>query len=175
MQPTHTSPSLQSVAPANPDNPGCLLGRCLHSGREALLREWLDRVIKDPAIPTDSLSPEQVGVHFPGFIHELTDTLMNARSHGERGDHGGDGFQYGAARWKQGFLLAEMLRELTHLRCIVIERVVRFEGGDGGLGTMEMLLVTDTVHRFVDRMGIAAITHFLTQGVHEREMVTAAA
>ena len=171
----YTNQAPDPASSGNPDRLSCLLGRCLDSQRDEIIDEWLKRVLMDPAIPTESLSPEQIGLHFPDLLDELTDTLSHGRMNGAPCGSGRDGWPYGAARWRQGFQLPEMLRELTHLRCIILERVVQLEEDNGTFGTGTMLLATNAVHRFVDRMGIEAITHFLTEGVAEREMVTAAA
>ena len=171
MQPP---PPLESKPEAHPDSVNGRLAKSLDSQRNDIMSEWLDRVRKDPAIPTDSLTLEQVRDHLPQLFDDLTATLNRYGSEVVAEQSEKDGEEHGAARWQQGFQLPEMLRELMHLRSILIHRLGLFESSNEDFGMVARLFVTTTLHGFLDRMGINATEQFLTQGLHERELAPAA-
>lgn len=165
------SPPQESKPEANPESVNGRLAKSLDLQRNEIISEWLDRVRKDPAIPTESLTLEQVRDHLPQLFDDLTETLNRYGSEVVAEQAEKDGEEHGAARWQQGFQLPEMLRELMHLRSILIHRLGLFESTNEDFGMVARLFVTTTLHGFLDRMGINATEQFLTQGLHEREFV----
>lgn len=149
---------------AHPDSVNGRLAETLDSQRNDIINEWLDRVRKDPAIPTDSLTLEQVRDHLPQLFDDLTETLKRYGSEVVAEQAEKDGEKHGSARWEQGFELPEMLRELMHFRTILIHRLGLFEAGNEDFGMVARTFVTTTLHGFLDRMGINATEQFLTQG-----------
>jgi hypothetical protein len=166
----HPTPPPESKPPAHPDSVNGRLANSLDSQRNDIINEWLDRVRKDPAIPTESLTLEQVRDHLPQLFDDLTETLNRYGSKVVAEQSEKDGEEHGASRWKQGFQLPEMLRELMHLRSILINRLGLFESSNEDFGIAERLFVTTTLHGFLDRMGINATEQFLTHGLHERKL-----
>lgn len=164
-----TPPPLESDPEAHPESVNGRLARSLDSERGDIMNEWLNRVRKDPLIPTESLTLEQVRDHLPQLFDDLTNTLSRYGSADVAEQSEKDGEEHGAARWQQGFQLPEMLRELMHLRTILIRRLGLFEENNEDFGMVARLFVTTTLHGFLDRMGINATEQFLTQGLHERE------
>lgn len=154
---------------AHPESVNGRLARTLDSQRSEVIGEWLTRVRKDPLIPTDSLTLDQVRDHLPQLFDDLTDTLRRYGDAEVADQSEKDGEEHGAARWQQGFQLPEMLRELMHLRAILIHRLGLFEEHNEDFGMVARLFVTTTLHGFLDRMGINATEQFLTQGLQERE------
>jgi len=63
-----------------------------------------------------------------------------------------------------------MLREIMHLRSILIHRLALFESNNSVFGVDARLFVTTTLHRFLDRMGINATEECLNQGLEERSL-----
>lgn len=166
----HPTPPLESKPRAHPDSVNGRLAGNLDSQRDDIITEWLDRVRKDPTIPTDSLTLEQVRDHLPHLFDDLTETLSRYGSKVVAEQAEKDGEEHGSARWQQGFELPEMLRELMHLRSILIHRLGLFESNNEDFGAAARLFVTTTLHGFLDRMGINATEQFLSQGLHEREL-----
>jgi len=165
----HTSQSAESKPKAHPDSVNGRLAKTLEAQRDDIINEWLDRVRNDPAIPTDSLTLEQVRDHLPQLFDDLTQTLSRYGSDAVADQSERDGEEHGSARWKQGFELPEMLREVMHLRSILIHRLGVFETSNEDFGLVARLFVTNTLHKFLDRMGINATEQFLTQGLYERD------
>lgn len=166
MQPTNQN---ESKPKAHPDSVNGRLAAILDSQRNDIIKEWLDRVREDPAIPTDSLTLEQVRDHLPQLFDDLTQTLSRFGSEVVAEKSEKDGEEHGSARWQQGFELPEMLREVMHLRSILIHRIGVFEASNEDFGLVGRLFVTTTIHRFLDRMGINATEQYLTQGLYEKE------
>ncbi len=165
----NATPKIESKPPAHPDSVNGRLARSLNLQREEIIAEWLDCVSKDPTIPTESLTLEQVRDHLPQLFDDLTNTLSRYGSEAVADKSEKDGEQHGAARWAQGFNLPEMLHEIMHLRAILIRRLSLFEENNEDLGMVTRLFVTATLHGFLDKMGINATEQYLTQGLHERK------
>lgn len=164
------TPSEETKPKAHPDSVNGRLAKSLDSQRNDIIKEWLDRVRKDSTIPTESLTLEQVRDHLPQLFDDLTQTLSRYGSEVVAEQSEKDGEEHGSARWQQGFQLPEMLRELMHLRSILIHRLGVFEASNEDFGMAARLFVTTTLHGFLDRMGINATEQFLTQGLSEREI-----
>lgn len=158
----------QPVPEAHPESVNGRLANNLDTHRAEIMEEWLNRVGKDPLIPTESLTLEQVRDHLPQLFDDLTETLRRYGDENVAEQAEKDGEEHGAARWRQGFQLTEMLREIMHLRAILIRRLGLFEENNLDFGVVARLFVTTTLHGFLDRMGINATEQFLTQGLHER-------
>ena len=165
----HTIPTLESEREAHPDSVNGRLAESLNSQRVDIMNEWLARVSRDPSIPTDSLTRVQVRDHLPQLLDDLTKTLSRYGSEAVAEQSERDGEEHGSARWQQGFQLPEMLRELMHLRAILIQRLGLFEASNLDFGMVARLFVTTTLHGFLDRMGINATEQFLNEGLHQRE------
>lgn len=165
-----TNPETESEPIAHPDSVNGLLAKSLNLQREEIIKEWLHRVGKDASIPTESLTLEQLRDHLPQLFDDLTNTLSRYGSEAVAEKSEKDGEEHGSARWQQGFQLPEMLREIMHLRAILIQRLGLFEAKNKDFGLASLLFVTTTLHGFLDRMGINATEQYLTQGLHEREL-----
>jgi hypothetical protein len=165
----HMSAPQETKPEAHPDSVNGRLAKALDSQRDDIINEWLDRVRADPVIPTDSMTLTQVRDHLPHLFDDLTDTLSRYGSDIVAEQSEKDGEKHGSERWQQGFELPEMLRELMHLRSILIQRLNLFEADNEDFGMASRLFVTTTLHGFLDRMGINATEEFLTQGADERE------
>ncbi len=163
----HPTTSSEQTPKAHPDSVNGRLAERLDSQQKDIINEWLERVRKDPAIPTDSLTLEQVRDHLPQLFDDLTDTLSRYGSEVVAEKSEKDGEKHGSARWEQGFELTEMLRELMHLRFILINRLGVFEASNEDFGMVARLFVTTTVHGFLDRMGINATEQFLAKESNE--------
>jgi hypothetical protein len=72
-----------------------------------------------------------------------------------------DAEEHGATRMQQGYELPEMLRELMHLRAILIYHQRAFEDLNADLGMASRLFISTTLHRFLDEMVIDATEEYL--------------
>lgn len=99
--------------------------------RGAILTAWCEAVTSDPALASGaSLPSPQLHDHIPAllvdFEHRVAaagaDPAADADAVTARKVQQGDGAAHGLHRWQQGFDLAEVTRELSHLNeCVVVE------------------------------------------------------
>ncbi len=87
--------------------------RLLRNGQETIVRTWTEKVTADRRIQSDErLSYLQLVDHIPQIVEELHDALGEARA----GPLLNQGREHGRQRWRQGYELKEVVRELTLLR-----------------------------------------------------------
>lgn len=108
---------------------GCFdLAQSLKLKRELIVEAWTERVLADPVIPqANRLSVPLLVDHVPDFLDTLVASLKvqdSSNSHEELGRRVGAGQaskQHARLRLLAGYSLPEALRELSHLRSVIIE------------------------------------------------------
>lgn len=134
----------------------------LCAGKAAIIHEWLERVRADAAImATESLNTRALTNHLPEIFDDLTNTLRLYGSEVVAEQSVKDAGVHGATRLRQGYELPEMLRELMHLRAILICHLRQFEDLHAEFGAVSCLFITTTLHRFIDEMMIDAAEEYL--------------
>lgn len=133
------------------------LASLLRRRKDDLIQRWTVRVLNDPDVPqANRLDRPRLIDHIP----EILDVLIRGleRRTGETGEESGRsvGVSAPAERHAQlrilhGYSLAEALRELSHLRCALIE--LRFEEGVV-LEAEEILMLHSTID---EMMGLGAV------------------
>lgn len=101
------------------------ISRLLESGSEQIVRSWSEKVMSDRRVQTDAqLSYVQLIDHIPQIIEELKyamaaqpseESLTEARLHGRQ-------------RWREGYQLKEVIRELILLRATLLEFLETYRG-----------------------------------------------
>lgn len=94
--------------------------RLLQNGHDTIVRNWAEKVSNDRRVRSDAgLTYLQLIDHVPEIVEELRGAL----AHGERPDGHllEEGRNHGRTRWKQGYELKEVVRELTLLRATLVE------------------------------------------------------
>jgi RsbT co-antagonist protein rsbRD N-terminal domain len=102
------------------------ISRLLKSGQETIVRDWTEKVTADRRVNSDArLSYLQLVDHIPEIVEELQRAVAR----------GADpplmmieGREHGRQRWRQGYELKEVVRELTLLRATVVEFLERYSG-----------------------------------------------
>jgi signal transduction histidine kinase len=105
------------------------IGKLLRDKERVLLERWTERVLADPAVPAaDRLASPALLDHFPALLDRLALALERAPHTCERpsaiGATVGDSaasHAHASDRFAEGFTLAEVVRELSHLRAAVLE------------------------------------------------------
>jgi hypothetical protein len=100
--------------------------RLIKNGQETIVRTWTEKVTADRRVSSDErLSYLQLVDHIPQIVEELHDALAN-------GAHGPatpcQGGEHGRQRWRQGYELKEVVRELTLLRATLVEFIELYRG-----------------------------------------------
>jgi hypothetical protein len=146
---------------AHPDSVNGRLADYLAAKKEAILGEWLERVRADPAItPTETLNTVALKNHLPQIFDDLIDTLRRYGSEKVAEQAVKDAEEHGAMRLRQGYELPEMLRELKHLRAVLIGQVRAFESLHPDDGMVAHLFISTTLHAFLDEMAIEATEEY---------------
>lgn len=143
----------------------------LGAQKEAIISEWLKLVHEDPAIvPTATLNNVAIKNHMPKIFDDLIETLRHCADKGVAEQAVKDAEEHGAARLMQGYQLPEMLRELKHLRTVLIYQLEVFEERHTGDGMAAHLFIATTLHGFLDEMVIDSTKEFLwsQMSLHDR-------
>lgn len=149
-----------SEADPNSINGGLADHLCTH--KEEILNDWRERVRGDAAIvATRSLNTAALTNHLPEIFDDLTATLRRYGSETVAEQATKDAEEHGATRHQQGYELPELLRELMHLRAILIYHLRHFEDLHPDFGMASRLFVSTTLHRFLDEMAIDATEEYL--------------
>ena len=100
--------------------------RLLKNGQETIVRTWTEKVTADRRVQSDNrLSYLQLVDHIPQIVEELHDALGNGNGETPMLS---EGREHGRQRWRQGYELKEVVRELTLLRTTVVEFIDAYRG-----------------------------------------------
>lgn len=98
--------------------------RLLKNGQETIVRTWTEKVTADRRVKSDDrLSYLQLVDHIPQIVEELHDALGNGNTPVLT-----EGREHGRQRWRQGYELKEVVRELTLLRATLVEFIELYRG-----------------------------------------------
>jgi hypothetical protein len=103
------------------------ISRLLQSGRDTIVRAWTEKVTSDKRVRSDErLTYLQLVDHVPQIVEELQYALAAERADAARTLE--QGREHGRQRWRQGYELKEVVRELTLLRATLIEFLDTYRG-----------------------------------------------
>jgi signal transduction histidine kinase len=156
----------------------------LDANRDRIIASWLEAVQRDDRIPSaDRLTMEALKDHFPEMLAELISAVHEGQAGEEAGEALETGREHGKARWRNGYRLDEVLRELNRIREMIVKEVVAFcEGGisgkvrDQAVQTMRFLfdsIVATSAQQFVKAQEAEVILR-ASQLQHAYELVQAA-
>lgn len=124
------------------------ISRLLKSGQETIVRDWTEKVTADRRINSDArLSYVQLIDHVPQIVEELQVAIA-------RGDREApmmtEGREHGRQRWRQGYELKEVVRELTLLRATLVEFLERYSGALPARAPEELTRSLNHINLFMD-------------------------
>jgi hypothetical protein len=98
------------------------VSRLLETGSEMIVREWTQKVTSDKRVQADAqLDYLQLIDHVPQIIDELRQALARDAHPGTGSLY--KGTEHGRQRWRQGYELKEVIRELMLLRSTLLEYI----------------------------------------------------
>lgn len=98
----------------------------LKNGQETIVRTWTEKVTADRRVTSDErLSYLQLVDHIPQIVEELHDALREGAAEPAVLC---EGREHGRQRWRQGYQLKEVVRELTLLRVTLVEFIELYRG-----------------------------------------------
>lgn len=110
--------------------------------RQAVLQAWQNALRADPLLsPSHSLPRAQLLDHIPLLLTTFEEELRRLAAGKEAGDPGAEhsaGAAHGLVRWKQGYDLREVARELAILNECVVAELDQFAIGASGLSHTTM-------------------------------------
>lgn len=100
------------------------ISRLLQNGQETIVRDWTEKVAADRRINSDArLSYVQLIDHVPQIVEELRRALSDPSAETRALE---EGREHGRQRWRQGYELKEVVRELTLLRATLVEFLEKY-------------------------------------------------
>lgn len=148
-----TLPVSQDAAehPNSPEVPPTVkeaISRLLKTGQETIVRDWTEKVTADRRVNSDArLSYVQLIDHVPQIVEELQEAIA-------RGDREApmmaEGREHGRQRWRQGYELKEVVRELTLLRATLVEFLERYSGALPARTPEEITRSLNHINLFID-------------------------
>jgi signal transduction histidine kinase len=103
-----------------------LIASRLSDAREQVVATWMQAITDDSQIPSaDRLTFESLRDHFPQMLQELIEDLKQGGGGQVQPDQQTreTGRAHGTGRWKHGYRLDEVLRELVRIRELLIEQI----------------------------------------------------
>ena len=124
------------------------ISRLLRTGQDTIVRDWTEKVTADRRVNSDArLSYVQLIDHVPQIVEELQQAIA-------RGDREApmmcEGREHGRQRWRQGYELKEVVRELTLLRATLVEFLERYSGALPARTPEEMTRSLNHINLFMD-------------------------
>ncbi len=101
------------------------ISRLLQSGADVIVREWTSKVASDRRVRSDAqLTYVQLVDHVPQILEEVGRAIV----HEPESMQPYVAEQHGRLRWKQGYELKEVVRELMLLRTTLLEFIEQYRG-----------------------------------------------
>ena len=124
------------------------ISRLLKNGRETIVRDWTEKVTSDRRVNSDArLSYLQLVDHIPQIVEELQEALVSIPPGGPMLR---EGREHGRQRWRQGYELKEVVRELTLLRVTLVEFLERYRGALPSGAPEELTRSFNRINLFMD-------------------------
>ena len=144
-----------------PESASVRLAAYLESHKEAMTSEWVGRVRKDSAVPTDSMTKPEIIDHIPEIFDAIIQALRQHRSDTTIGQLYQIAARHAIVRWIEHFDLQAVLRELSLLRAEFIYHLRVFEEEHPDFGIAARLFASTTIHQILDDAVIDTTNTFL--------------
>src|SRR5450755_2491125 len=110
-----------------PESVNNRLASYLAEYKDGIINEWMDRVRKNTAIKTGRLNVPALKDHLPELFDDLIEALRCYPDEGSFDQIRRDSVTHAVERWRQGYDLAEFMREIADLRTVFIYHLRLFE------------------------------------------------
>jgi hypothetical protein len=140
------------------------ISHLLKTGQETIVRDWTEKVATDRRINSDArLSYIQLIDHVPQIVEEL----QRAIARGEReAPMMSEGREHGRQRWRQGYELKEVVRELTLLRATLVEFLERYSGALPARTPEDLTRSLNHINLFIDDEIYRTVEAYLDASQH---------
>jgi signal transduction histidine kinase len=145
------------------------LARRLSGQKEAILNRWMADLRRRRDIPSaDPLPTRELADHIPQLFDELADTLSGGATLPSVKAVSEEARQHGRHRWRQGFPLDELIRDISDLRAVVVDDLEGYLVAVEGLSS-EKSTAFALVRDFFDNITIGSVREYISQ--REGELV----
>lgn len=147
------------------------LSRLLQHGSDTIVRTWTEKVLSDKRVCSDAqLTYAQLLDHIPQIVEELGLALANEQQEARMLK---EGWQHGRQRWRQGYDLKEVVRELTLLRATVMEFIASYSGAMRPQSAQQLSTSFHRINSFMDEELYKTVEAYL-EATHESHVVETA-
>ncbi len=133
---------------------------CAH--RDEITQGWIDSVQRNPDIHSaEHLTFRELVDHLPQLFDDLANRLRRAgaKSTGATAEHS---HEHGSHRWRQGYALGELLREIGIIRrTIFLDCVAKFEEQNADFNADVRREAEEIIHRFFTDMTVESAEQFV--------------
>ncbi len=126
-----------------------------------MTNEWVERVRKDSAVPTDFMTKPEIIDHIPQIFDTIIQALRQHRSDTTIEQVHQIAARHTIVRWIEHFNLQAVLRELSLLRAEFIYHLRVFEEEHPDFGIAARLFAAATIHQILDDAVIDTTNTFL--------------
>ncbi len=154
---------MQPTKAANPDELA-ELATFIGARREQITERWMAAVREDPEIPTaNSLPPRQLADHLPALFDDLVEKLRHGRAHADHGPAQDDAESHGTHRWKQGYDVEELLREIILIRQLLIDDCARFMADSPAVRDAVITSAKRFIREFFDDLVVESVGQYVRE------------
>jgi hypothetical protein len=136
---------------------------CAH--RDEITELWINAVHRNPEIgSSENLTFRELVDHLPDLFDDLANRLRYAGSEKPKVEAERHSQEHGSHRWRQGYALDELLREIGIIRCTVFLDCVSKFGDENPEFTGEVRHeAKQVIHRFFNEMTIGSAQQFVEE------------
>ena len=157
------NPAMQPTEAANPDELA-ELAAFIGDRREQMTERWMANVRADPEIPTaNNLAPSQLADHLPALFDDLVKKLRHGRAHTHRDPAKDDAESHGTHRWKQGYDVEELLREIILIRQLVIDDCGQFMAESPAVRDAVITSAKRLIREFFDDLVVESVGQYVSE------------
>jgi len=140
------------------------LAAFIEAEQQAVTDQWVTAVRRDAEMPaSDRMTHKQLIDHLPQLYQDLCDFLRQ-RDTAALKEVKQDARQHGEHRWRQGYELDELLRELETLRRILLAvHVTRFAHSQQDLGETEEITARSLTNDFFSTVTTTSVQQFMEE------------
>jgi signal transduction histidine kinase/ActR/RegA family two-component response regulator len=105
--------------------------------------------------------------HIPALLEQIETTAADEATPGVETE----ARVHGTQRWEHGFLVDELIGELSALRLLVLDQIERYVETAGGLTAVEVVRVSKRVVDVIDRTARASASQFVMDTLTQRQAI----
>jgi signal transduction histidine kinase len=141
------------------------LAAFMEAEQQAVTDQWVTAVRRDVEMPaSDRMTHEQLIDYLPRLYQDLCDFVRLRSPTAIEVEVKQDARQHGDYRWRQGYRLDELLRELEILRRIILASfVTRFARSKPGLRSAEEITARSLINDFFSAVTTTSVKQFMNE------------